>query len=83
MRRPAERLPQRRLVYEIRMLVDRGRVEEARSLLAEHPRACRSAHVRHNVGRARARALAGYDGARSLLGEPKWMSEMITGIWPE
>lgn len=61
MRRPNERLSQRRLTYDIRALVDRGRVEEARSLLAEHPRAWRSAHVRHNVGRARARRLGYFD----------------------
>jgi len=67
MRRPTERLPQRRLVYEIRTLVDRGRAEEARALAREHPRAMRSAHVRHNVGRARARLLGDPEPARSVV----------------
>jgi len=65
--RPIERLPQRRLVYELRRLVDRGRVEEARALWDEHPRAALSAHVLHNVGRARVRVLRRHDATRSFV----------------
>ena len=58
MRRPAEDLPQRRLVYELRYTIDEGKMIEAASLAASHPRGMQSRHVVHNVGRARLRALA-------------------------
>lgn len=57
MRRPTETFAQRRLVYELRALIDRGRMEEAASVASAHPRGMRSRHVIHNLGRARARAL--------------------------
>ncbi len=71
MRRPAEHHPQRRLVYELRALIDRGRVAEAASVAAAHPRGMRSRHVTHNLGRARARALGYVDPtpARSARSE--------------
>jgi len=57
MRRPAETYSQRRLVYALRYAIDEGKMIEAASLAASHPRGMRSRHVIHNVGRARLRAL--------------------------
>lgn len=59
MRRPHERLSQRQLVYELRALVDRGRLSGAAELAASHPRGMRSRHVLHNIGARRARLLLG------------------------
>lgn len=67
-RRPLERLSQRQLVYELRYAIDEGKMREAAALAASHPRAMRSAHVLHNIGARRARALSGGpEAARSFV----------------
>jgi len=58
MRRPAERLPQRRLVYQLRYAIDEGKMIEAANLADAHPRGMRSAHVIRNVGARRLGVLA-------------------------
>jgi hypothetical protein len=67
-RRPNERLSQRRLVYELRAAIDRGLESDMWALSMTHPRAMRSAHVLHNLGaRRRARLLGLYEAARSFV----------------
>ncbi len=57
MRRPLERLSQRSLVAELRGAIDTERHDDVRVLAADHPVGVASAYVRHNLGRARVRAL--------------------------
>jgi hypothetical protein len=68
MRRPQERLSQRRLVYELRRAIDRDRVDDVRRLAREHPLALRSAHVRHNLGSARVARLSHLVATDSFVG---------------
>lgn len=60
MRRPAEPMPQRRLVYELRALIDRGRLEEAALLTLAHPKGIVSSHVFRGLGARRRASLIGY-----------------------
>jgi hypothetical protein len=68
-RRPNERLSQRRLALDLRTKIDAGRLEEAARLLLEHPRGRRSRHVTHNLGaRRRATMVKWLRRARSFGG---------------
>lgn len=94
MKRPLERLSQRRLTAELRRALDLNRHDDVRRLARENPRGAASTHVRHNLGRARARALGqviatdarSFTGLRGIMdalerGEPVYWWNPRTGIW--
>ena len=75
MRRPQEKLSQRRLDLELRVAIDRlidfqprddlsARITDLERLLDENPAGCFSSHVLHNLGVRRRAWLHSYLGSR-------------------